>query len=191
MAGTVPISRVGQCVTTTGFVTILRNIVVAPNDPVGIAATLGFGPGSFGEGYWLLVMARHGHVPADGFRFAGYTNSTGGVVQPTGETIHDAFSERYSDHPIDRAQRAGVLADAHRRLNAAGLDRVARVVAVGRRPSSYVPGHGVPQFVLTRPVPFDVVARVAPGQRVVADRTGAITVRPDTRRDPSARPATP
>lgn len=170
------IHKTGQLVEAGGYVTTLRHVLVGGSTPMQIEQKMGFTPGSLWAGYWLLRLAAGTVVGTGDFEFRGYTHLEDGVPAGADRNVHDALMDRYSIHPADQQIKARVLQDGAKRLMADGLDRVCKVYPVNGDRMDYRPGSGVAQYKLTEHKPFEVIARVIPGEHLVALAPGEVRV---------------
>ncbi|MEO1364548.1 MAG: hypothetical protein AAFU86_12330 [Pseudomonadota bacterium] len=180
------IRSVGTTVTTAGYITNLKSILVGGSSCEDIEGKLGYAPGSLKGGYWLLVLAHSAVIETrdvsakrmkDDFEFRGYTHFEDGIPSGAAVNVHQSFEEKLSSNAIDQSTFRRKIEQAAARLNLGGVERVAKVYPVkAATKMSYEPGSGVVQYKLTAAKSFDVVAKVLSGQSLKRSSNGTITV---------------
>ncbi|MEM9870543.1 MAG: hypothetical protein AAF822_04745 [Pseudomonadota bacterium] len=179
------IRGVGTTVTTAGYITNLKSILVGGSSSAEIERKLGYAPGSLKDGYWLLVLAQSSIIQTkdvsanrmkDDFEFRGYTHFEDGI--PSGEDInvHESLERKLSSNAIDQSTFRRKVEQAAAKLNRGGVERVAKVYPLNpAAKAGYEPGSGVVQFKLTEPKSFDVVAKVEAGESLKREPNGKIS----------------
>ncbi|MBC8129737.1 MAG: hypothetical protein H7Y08_05390 [Rhizobiaceae bacterium] len=156
---------VGQTVSMAGFFT--HALYLRSQAGEEIERRLGYRKGRLSSGWWLLFLQQ---MPApDQFEYRGYSQMSGGRAQ--GHVRSDTPTAEES------LLRSGVKVFSlkSRTLKEtfflSGPGRLAKVVPVAEAfgELDYPPGSGIPQFELTAPLPFRVVAHVGPGETYLGD----------------------
>jgi len=159
-----PPLAVGETVSRKGFITQL--IWVINQSSAELERRLGFSGGRLADG-WALLLCKE-EIHAGEFRFAGYTQLSGGQVgHPSLGTarpnVHDDLQHTLAD-PSGFSERF-----AHENMKLSGSHRIVKVVPASdpdptlSDAESFPPGSGVPQWILTVPKRFLVSAIVRPG----------------------------
>lgn len=148
-----------------GFFTHARYLRSQPAEE--IERRLGYRKGRLASGWWLLFLQQ---MPApDQFEYRGYSQMSGGRAQghldpgnPTAEeTLLRSGVKVFS-------LKSRTLKDT---FFLSGPGRLAKIVPIAGAFGAldYPPGSGIPQFELTVPLTFRVVAEIAPGATYVGD----------------------
>ena len=127
-----------------------------------IEKRLGYRAGRLDEGWWLcflLVMPR-----GDEFEVRGYSQMSGGVAQGHLKSPPDPRNaeQTLKDGGVDLVKvKAGLIASTFR---LSGPERLAKVIPARGEfgENDYPPGSGIPQWTLTKPLQFKVVAFMGP-----------------------------
>lgn len=131
-----------------------------------IERRLGYRAGRLRDGFWLMFLTRK-PTPAE-FEFRAYSQMSGGIEQ--GHLPANAGNDTAEQRLLKGGYDVGLLKDRIIRetFQLAGPDRLAKVRPIAREHGEdgvpdYPPGTGVPQWTLTRALPWVAAAFVGPG----------------------------
>jgi hypothetical protein len=154
----------GQPVHRSGFVT--QALYLRGQEAHELERRLGYRSGRLAAGWWLLFLTK---MPAPHeFEIAGYSHLSGGVAQGHLARPPDprTMESRARDEGLDLARvKKGLIRDTFSVLGERP-QRLAKVLPVAGEfgGADYPPGSGIPQWKLTKKLPFVVAAFVGPGQ---------------------------
>lgn len=133
--------HVGKIIPMSGCITEFRSIKSIMDKPYRLARVLGFSPSYLQNGYAIMQSIE---IPASGsFELGAYTN-----------ILSSQFKEKFPKSDIKGLEP--LILKKFERLGPHGLGKVIRLKWTKAKPDDYVPGLGVPQWVLKEEHPIDM-----------------------------------
>lgn len=159
----------GQEKMAKGYVGLLISYLGKSADELDDA--IGYQPGTLSSGYALGLLCES--VGPREYLLRGYTHASGGKYSGDDKTTHTNLRNSLKTNPHDKKVWDRILESGAAMLSGKTGEKIVKAFP-NRQSESYPAGRGIPQWELTVPKRFLIVAIVRPGEKIARAPDGKI-----------------